>query len=438
MPISQLLTSPRSIRPPTRDSPPQLRRSPAAVPRAADPPNSQRSPPAVVDRESIYRLVAGQALSVTAGADRRREAYRQQQLRDEEGLGTASGLGLGLDAHQLGIAPGSSSGMTYAARRDGAFVSGRSRAPESASPSRALSPLSPAQQLPPQRVDSGPPMRVSSYTGVGMGPLAGIGEGPGGGAAPVSYKKHYFGGAASPADAYDAGGVDASAAAPIAALSHLGAALIPTGARAGAPVSAADARAEARAAYARDLELQAAEQRRRREAERSYRFAPGWAATTSALPVPAEDRVSGSSSYSPPSPRRFGGRGSPALAPIAVAETPSSSRRAYDESLGMSASPSSRPHLLDPISASQETAPSPTYHSYSPKWMSAEAARLQSEIAPSSATRDSDGGGGVAAEVAAELSDASPRLRAQLARLTRKFEDSLDLLQTYADRYGPL
>ena len=73
-------------------------------------------------------------------------------------------------------------------------------------------------------------------------------------------------------------------------------------------------------------------------------------------------------------------------------------------------------------------------HSYSPRWMAQAAASLPGS--PRRGAADGGGSGGGGGGGSGGRGDAE--LRAGIARLTEKFASTLDILQRYAEAYGPL
>jgi len=243
-------------------------------------------------------------------------------------------------------------------------------------------------------------------------------------------------------------------------------------------ISASKRAEDARKEYVRELEAQVSEQRKRKEAEKAYRMSPGWTGSNfsqNAIMSPSNGGIAellgSSNGYFSVDSR------SPGVGP---SNNKSPQAQHHQQHFSSSSSPSSmnsspRPFLrLDPLpegvgegiipSNSAVEGPwtprSPQrqsslvtegggggIHSYSPKWLAQQAAELEADA---SIGRGGNGGGRMTTTNVigikspggqSSTSTATTRdrlLREQVNRLTEKFDITLDALQQYADRFGPL
>jgi len=457
--------------------------------------------------ESIYSLVGKPAPSppsTYSPADitaKRKEEVRRKLERDEEGLGTGSAFSSGnLDAYGQGIISGHSSGINIKARAK-AFEEGRSSPRVERSPELKQK----QQHQSSSSSSSSSELKMQNYSAEGSSNVPSIGILPGGGnsdysavytGTPSSQKRHY--------NQYEEAGVNlrastsrekedeeilepnyntnSSSSSSIGVDNYMKDETSPKSpATAVTPsrISASKRAEDARKEYVRELEAQASEQRRRKEAEKAYRLSPGWTlphqnsspstslnAYAQSIASPSQGGIAellgSSSGYFSVDSR------SPSLGSASKKQSPNhhQHQQFMSPSSSSSLNSSPRPFLrLDPLpdagggEASTANGPwtprSPQrqsssindgVHSYSPKWMAQRAAELEADSALNSGGGALKGGstnlsvikspGGMSASTTTTTKDRL--LREQVNRLTEKFDITLDALQQYAERFGPL
>ena len=253
-------------------------------------------------------------------------------------------------------------------------------------------------------------------------------------------------------------------------------------------ISASKRAEDARKEYVRELEAQVSEQRKRKEAEKAYRMSPGWTGQNSntsnfsqnAIMSPSNGGIAellgSSNGYFSVDSRSPGVGPSNNKSPHVQHH-----QQQYSSSSSSSMNSSPRPFLrLDPLpeggggggegiipSNSAVEGPwtprSPQrqsslvtegggrgVHSYSPTWLAQQAAELEADASIGRGGGGGNGGGRMATTNVigikspggqSSTSTATTRdrlLREQVNRLTEKFDITLDALQQYADRFGPL